>query len=246
MCDDENIEPIDEADIFRYFGDYPSGAGYVLFYQAADLDLGALGLKVPPTPSTAPPSTMPIQMTFDEQLSPIQQSPPSPKMPLHVDTSPVKPVVSPKPSPKQATQPYAPSPVTPAPVSASAPAPAPVRASPAAPPVLAPPVTATTPTSSTNANASDKDKWYSFNKKPPTPRSDSAVGLGLSMPSETNTPSELSRKTSVNNRSASGSSYSGGGGLGRKLSGMSGKGLMSRSGSLMKLGLGKKKDNINE
>ena len=45
MCDDENIEPIDESDIFRYFGDYPSGAGYVLFYQAADLDVETLGLK---------------------------------------------------------------------------------------------------------------------------------------------------------------------------------------------------------
>jgi hypothetical protein len=58
-------------------------------------------------------------------------------------------------------------------------------------------------------------------------------------------PPDLSRKTSVN-RNTSGSSYSGGGGLGRKLSGMSGKGLMSRSGSLMKLGLGKKKDTVNE
>lgn len=47
MCDDENVEPIEESDIFRYFGDYPSGAGYVLFYQAADLNLAELGLKVP-------------------------------------------------------------------------------------------------------------------------------------------------------------------------------------------------------
>ncbi|EIW71561.1 hypothetical protein TREMEDRAFT_22545, partial [Tremella mesenterica DSM 1558] len=36
MCDDENVEPIEEKDIYRYFGDYPSGAGYVLFYQAVD------------------------------------------------------------------------------------------------------------------------------------------------------------------------------------------------------------------
>ena len=55
MCDDENVEPIDEADVYRYFGDYPSGAGYVLFYQAVDLDLEALGLKRPP-PSTPPQS----------------------------------------------------------------------------------------------------------------------------------------------------------------------------------------------
>ena len=45
MCDDENVEPIQDSDIYRYFGDYPSGAGYVLFYQAAKLDREALGLK---------------------------------------------------------------------------------------------------------------------------------------------------------------------------------------------------------
>ncbi|WRT69633.1 uncharacterized protein IL334_006622 [Kwoniella shivajii] len=47
MCDDENVEPIDDDDLFRYFGDYPSGAGYVLFYQAVDMDLASLGLKAP-------------------------------------------------------------------------------------------------------------------------------------------------------------------------------------------------------
>ncbi|OCF35233.1 hypothetical protein I317_02251 [Kwoniella heveanensis CBS 569] len=50
MCDDENIEPINDDDLFRYFGDYPSGAGYVLFYQAVDLDLASLGLKLPTPP----------------------------------------------------------------------------------------------------------------------------------------------------------------------------------------------------
>lgn len=54
MCDDENVEPIDESDVFRYFGDYPSGAGYVLFYQAVDLDLKELGMKNPPKPRAPP------------------------------------------------------------------------------------------------------------------------------------------------------------------------------------------------
>ena len=53
MCDDENVEPIEESDIYRYFGDFPSGAGYVLFYQAVDLNLADLGLKVP-SPSARP------------------------------------------------------------------------------------------------------------------------------------------------------------------------------------------------
>ena len=65
MCDDENVEPIDESDVYRYFGDYPSGAGYVLFYQAVDLDLAALGLK------RAPPSTPPKSAT----IPPVYASP---------------------------------------------------------------------------------------------------------------------------------------------------------------------------
>ncbi|CAG8571903.1 2196_t:CDS:10 [Acaulospora morrowiae] len=45
LFDDDNVEPIDEADIQKYFGDLPgAGSGYVLFYQACDLDLNSLGL----------------------------------------------------------------------------------------------------------------------------------------------------------------------------------------------------------
>ena len=69
MCDDENIEPIDEKDIYRYFGDYPSGAGYVLFYQAVDLDLKDLGMKNPPKPATPVAEsrrTVPTSLVVDE------------------------------------------------------------------------------------------------------------------------------------------------------------------------------------
>lgn len=38
MFDDVNVSPVDEADIQRYFGESNSGSGYVLFYQAVDLD----------------------------------------------------------------------------------------------------------------------------------------------------------------------------------------------------------------
>ena len=73
MCDDENIEPIDEKDIYRYFGDYPSGAGYVLFYQAVDLDLKDLGMKNPPKPATPvaePMRTVPTSLVVEEPQSP--------------------------------------------------------------------------------------------------------------------------------------------------------------------------------
>ncbi|KAF8314534.1 cysteine proteinase, partial [Clavulina sp. PMI_390] len=36
VFDDTNVSTIQESDIHKYFGDSPSGAGYVLFYQAAD------------------------------------------------------------------------------------------------------------------------------------------------------------------------------------------------------------------
>lgn len=74
MCDDENIEPVDEKDIYRYFGDYPSGAGYVLFYQAVDLDLKDLGMKNPPTkpatPVAEPMRTVPTSVVVEEQPAP--------------------------------------------------------------------------------------------------------------------------------------------------------------------------------
>lgn len=74
MCDDENIEPIDEKDIYRYFGDYPSGAGYVLFYQAVDLDLKDLGMKNPPKPTTPVAQavrTVPTSVVVEEAPSPV-------------------------------------------------------------------------------------------------------------------------------------------------------------------------------
>ncbi len=62
LCDDENVEPIEETDIPRYFGDYPAGSGYVLFYQAVDLDLASLGLK---SPSKQEPESMYQQKEVD-------------------------------------------------------------------------------------------------------------------------------------------------------------------------------------
>lgn len=48
VFDDENVGYIDEGDISKYFGDTPgTGSGYVLFYQAKDLDFSSLGLRPP-------------------------------------------------------------------------------------------------------------------------------------------------------------------------------------------------------
>lgn len=102
MCDDENVEPIEDDDIFRYFGDYPSGAGYVLFYQAVDLDLAKLGLKIPEAPAPAPTAASgPVEdlIEVDEPTSPTQPQQTSPKIPLKVDI-PTTPAQAPPSSPK--------------------------------------------------------------------------------------------------------------------------------------------------
>lgn len=71
VFDDNNVYPIEQSEISKFFGDTPGqGSGYVLFYQAADLDLQSLGLRTrertdsastaaqsgPSASSAAPPS----------------------------------------------------------------------------------------------------------------------------------------------------------------------------------------------
>lgn len=96
MCDDENIEPIDDADIYRYFGDYPSGAGYVLFYQAVDLDLPSLGLKVPPPNPQTSPSPANGLVNIPEQAEK-PASPVSAPVPAPVAARDIAPIAAPVP-----------------------------------------------------------------------------------------------------------------------------------------------------
>ncbi|WWC92745.1 uncharacterized protein L201_007704 [Kwoniella dendrophila CBS 6074] len=77
MCDDENVEPIEDDDLFRYFGDYPSGAGYVLFYQAVDMDLASLGLKVT---SPEPEAETPAQISAIADQIQTQPQPTKPEL----------------------------------------------------------------------------------------------------------------------------------------------------------------------
>ncbi|KAI0640333.1 hypothetical protein C8Q77DRAFT_1086021 [Trametes polyzona] len=53
LFDDDTVSTIKESDIPKYFGDSNNGSAYVLYYQAVDLDLTALGLK----PQTPPPAS---------------------------------------------------------------------------------------------------------------------------------------------------------------------------------------------
>ncbi|KAF8602409.1 cysteine proteinase [Ceratobasidium sp. AG-I] len=73
MFDDDVVEPIRESEIPKYFGDSPAGSGYVLFYQAVNIDLQALGVKSPPSPQTAtviPQQSIP-PVVVDAPTSPI-------------------------------------------------------------------------------------------------------------------------------------------------------------------------------
>jgi hypothetical protein len=69
LCDDENVEPIQEADLVRYFGEYQAGAGYVLFYQAADIDLASLGLPEQEPPKAAAAMEEHAPMSFSVPVS---------------------------------------------------------------------------------------------------------------------------------------------------------------------------------
>ncbi|KAL4070479.1 hypothetical protein J3A83DRAFT_4525498 [Scleroderma citrinum] len=98
VFDDETVDMIKESDIPKYFGESNSGSAYVLYYQAADLDPGALGLS--------PLSTEPVVVNHQEPLqyhvadSPGSTSHTLPSLPPGLDCeprSPVVPSVSPQP-----------------------------------------------------------------------------------------------------------------------------------------------------
>ncbi|KAF9649230.1 hypothetical protein BDM02DRAFT_1948203 [Thelephora ganbajun] len=53
LFDDDTVETIKESDIPKYFGDSNCGSAYVLYYQAVDINLPSLGLRLPiPKPVT--------------------------------------------------------------------------------------------------------------------------------------------------------------------------------------------------
>lgn len=101
MCDDENIEPISEDDLANYFGDNITGAGYVLFYQAVDLDLRSLGLKKVPQPKVRP--SVPVHLVEEAKkvleprvvevpVSPVAPVSPALSTPAKVPVAPAVPV----------------------------------------------------------------------------------------------------------------------------------------------------------
>ncbi|KAH9884676.1 hypothetical protein C8Q73DRAFT_719306 [Cubamyces lactineus] len=68
LFDDDTVTTIKESEIPKYFGDSNSGSAYVLYYQAVDLDLTALGLKSP-TPPPASTTSTDIGSTLGKPIS---------------------------------------------------------------------------------------------------------------------------------------------------------------------------------
>ncbi|KIJ22215.1 hypothetical protein PAXINDRAFT_64269 [Paxillus involutus ATCC 200175] len=67
VFDDETVDSIKEADIPKYFGESNPGSAYVLYYQAVDIDLVALGLRLPNPP--------PLEQTPRHSETPHQRLP---------------------------------------------------------------------------------------------------------------------------------------------------------------------------
>lgn len=72
LFDDDAVETIKESDIPKYFGDSNCGSAYVLYYQAVDINLPALGLRSPiPPPVTDPvPAPTSDSVALDDGQAP--------------------------------------------------------------------------------------------------------------------------------------------------------------------------------
>jgi len=71
LFDDDTVEPIEEADLQRYFGDNGTGCGYIFFYQAADFEASSFVRgKVPTPPDVSETATIGSAATASPHLTP--------------------------------------------------------------------------------------------------------------------------------------------------------------------------------
>jgi len=72
LFDDDAVETIKESDIPKYFGDSNCGSAYVLYYQAVDINLPSVGLRLP----TPPPATNPVPVPASAPVASDDGQPP--------------------------------------------------------------------------------------------------------------------------------------------------------------------------
>ncbi|KAJ7109840.1 hypothetical protein C8R44DRAFT_800702 [Mycena epipterygia] len=101
VFDDDNVYTITEADIPKYFGESNSGSAYVLYYQAVDIDLPALGLRPPPVPISLPVGEVEAISQLEASPSPVANPPLPPGLVEEGDLSdtsdPAIPITPPSP-----------------------------------------------------------------------------------------------------------------------------------------------------
>ncbi|KAF5357435.1 hypothetical protein D9757_013329 [Collybiopsis confluens] len=80
VFDDDNVYPITEKDIPKYYGDSNSGSAYVLYYEAADIDRASLGLQpsLSASASVSIPAAMVTSITNTGASVTSASAPPSP------------------------------------------------------------------------------------------------------------------------------------------------------------------------
>ncbi|KIJ66453.1 hypothetical protein HYDPIDRAFT_26803 [Hydnomerulius pinastri MD-312] len=106
VFDDETVDTIKEADIPKYFGESNSGSAYVLYYQAVDLDLTALGLRQP----SPEPAEQVLPQTESQHQRPPTDSPVSisqtiPPLPPGLANEQTESTWAPETPPRSATPP---------------------------------------------------------------------------------------------------------------------------------------------
>ncbi|PPQ74417.1 hypothetical protein CVT24_001046 [Panaeolus cyanescens] len=85
VFDDDNVYPIVEKDIPKYFGDSNSGSAYVLYYQVVNIDLASLGLRAVESPE---PTVHTVLSLKREQFTPRQTLSPTLPPGLNPATTP--------------------------------------------------------------------------------------------------------------------------------------------------------------
>ncbi|KAL0569657.1 hypothetical protein V5O48_012300 [Marasmius crinis-equi] len=75
VFDDDNVHPIPESDIPKYYGENNAGSAYVLYYEAADIDPPSLGIRTPDvamsTASVIPTSEAPPAFSSPQPPTPV-------------------------------------------------------------------------------------------------------------------------------------------------------------------------------
>ncbi|KAF9245644.1 hypothetical protein BU15DRAFT_40531 [Melanogaster broomeanus] len=90
VFDDETVDSIKEGDIPKYFGESNSGSAYVLYYQAVDIDIAALGLR--------PRSPAPLDQTLHHSDTPHQHLPADSPASTSLEIPPVPPGLTDEPT----------------------------------------------------------------------------------------------------------------------------------------------------